>query len=259
MAYDGNDPVVDGPEFYEQRRTAFGALAATYDAARPEWPAPTISWLIGDRPPGARVLDLGAGTGKGTRTLAGLGMQVTAVDPSEGMLQALRTSSPGVTALVGDAESIPLVDGSVDAVIALQAWHWFDSLAAGAECARVLAGGGSLGVAWHIRDERVPWVADLSDASGRREDSSADLRGIRPPDVGDRFGPPETEVFDYRLDLTVDGLVGLASSWSYLALADDREERLAAVRRVGEAAAVDGVVRIPHRTKCFRWRQRSPA
>jgi hypothetical protein len=39
-----------------------------------------------------------------------------------------------------------------------------------------------------------------------------------------------------------------------VALADDRDDRLAAVRRVGEAAAVDGVVRIPHRTQCFRYR-----
>jgi SAM-dependent methyltransferase len=259
MAYDGKDPEVDGPEFYEQRRTSFDGLAPTYDAVRPEWPAATIAWLTGDRPAGARVLDLGAGTGKGTRTLVALGHQVTAVDPSEGMLDILRERVPEATVLVGDAASIPLPDNSFDAVIVLQAWHWFDSLGAGAECARVLAPGGSLGIAWHIRDERVPWVADFSDASGRREDPGADLLGVRAPDVGAAFARPEPAVFGYEHRLDVDGLVALASSWSYVALADDREARLAAVRRVGERVAAsgdgdgDGVLRLPHRTQCYRY------
>jgi SAM-dependent methyltransferase len=253
VAYDGNDPIEDGPEFYEQRRTSFGEFAGTYDAVRPEWPAATIRWLIGDRPAGSRVLDLGAGTGKGTRTLVELGMQTTAVDPSEGMLQALRSHTSEARVLIGDAEAIPVGDNSVDAVIALQAWHWFDSRVAGDEVARVLAPGGSLGIGWHVRDERVPWVAALSDASGRREDAGADLRGVKAPDVGPAFGPPETAVFTYDSLRTVDQLVELASSWSYVRLAEDREARLAAVRQVGESAAVDGVVRIPHRTQCYRY------
>jgi SAM-dependent methyltransferase len=254
VAYDGSDEEIDSPEFLEQRRTAFGAFATTYDAVRPGWPAETISWLIDGRASGSRVLDLGAGTGKGTRTLVALGMRTTAVDPSEGMLAALRAAVSEASVLVGDAESIPLADNSVDAVIALQAWHWFHPTRAAAECARVLGPGGSLGIGWHVRDERVPWVADLSDAVGRREDPAADLRGTEAPEVGDRFGPVESTVLGYELVLSVDGLVELASSWSYVALADDRDDRLAAVRRVGEAAAVDGVVRIPHRTQCFRFR-----
>jgi SAM-dependent methyltransferase len=254
VAYDGSDQVVDGADFYEQRRMSFGSYAPTYDAVRPEWPASTISWLIGDRPAGSRVLDLGAGTGKGTRTLVALGMRTTAVDPSEGMLARLRPTVPEATVLVGDAESIPLDDGAVDAVIVLQAWHWFDPAAAARECARVLASGGTLGVAWHVRDERIPWVAAISDASGRREDPLADLRAARDPDVGPPFGPAEVEFFPYVHVVTVDELVDLASSWSYLALAPDRDERLAAIRAVGEQAEEGGVVRIPHRTVCYRYR-----
>ncbi len=106
-----------------------------------------------------------------------------------------------------------------------------------------------------MRDETVPWVARLSEAAGRREDAVASTRGVLPPDVEGPFDPAEIQVFDYDLVLDVDGVVALASSWSYLALADDRDERLAAVRRVAESAAVDGVVRIPHRTQCFRFRK----
>jgi SAM-dependent methyltransferase len=254
MAYDGRDPELDTADGYEERRTSFGRRAARYDAVRPEWPAATIRWLVADLPAGSPVLDLGAGTGKGTRTLVDLGLHATAVDPSEGMLAQLRERVPAATALRGEATSIPLPDASVDAVVALQAWHWFDSVAAAAECARVLRPGGTLGVAWHVRDERVPWVAAVSDASGRREDETADRRGAQAPEVGDEFGPLERAVLPYELDVDVDGLVALASSWSYVDLAPDREKRLDAVRRVGEAAAVDGRLRIPHRTFCFRWR-----
>lgn len=253
MAADGRDPGQDSVEFYERRRMSFGGFATTYDAVRPEWPAATISWLAGDRPAGSRVLDLGAGTGKGTRTLVALGMQTTAVDASAGMLDALRAAVPGATVLVGTAEAIPLPDASVDAVIVLQAWHWFDWAAAGRECARVLTPGGTLGIGWHGRDERVPWVAALSAAAGRHEDPRADRRGRLTPEAGESFGRVETEVFHYELALTVDQLVDLASSWSYLALAADRDDRLAAVRRVGDSAAQDGVVRIPHLTYCFRY------
>ena len=31
----------------EAQRLSFGAIAATYDAARPEWPAVTARWLTG--------------------------------------------------------------------------------------------------------------------------------------------------------------------------------------------------------------------
>jgi SAM-dependent methyltransferase len=256
MAYDGRDPELDSADGYEERRTSFGRQAATYDAVRPEWPAGTIRWLVGDLAAGSPVLDLGAGTGKGTRTLVELGLRPTAVDPSEGMLAVLRERVPGADARIGTATAIPLPDRSVDAVISLQAWHWFDSLAAAAECARVLRPGGTLGVAWHVRDERVPWVAAVSDAGGRREDGTADRRGVRPPQVGDAFGPVESAVLPYELAVDVDGLVALASSWSYVDLAPDREQRLAAVRRVAETAAVDGRLVIPHRTFCYRWRVR---
>jgi ubiquinone/menaquinone biosynthesis C-methylase UbiE len=255
MAAEHPDKGLDSPELHERRRTSFGAFAGAYDAIRPEWPEPTIAWLIDQRPPGSEVLDLGAGTGKGTRTLVAMGMQPTALDPSPDMLAQLRSRAPGVRTIVGAAEAIPLADNSIDAVICLQAWHWVDPTVAARECARVLRAEGTLGIAWHVRDETVPWVARLSAAAGRKEDEVAPARGVAPRDDEAPFGPVETQVFDYELTLDVDGVVALASSWSYLALAEDRDDRLAAVRRVAESAAVDGEVRVPHRTRCFRFRR----
>ncbi|MEK8225290.1 class I SAM-dependent methyltransferase [Oerskovia sp. M15] len=93
-------------------------------------------------PVGARhVLDLAAGTGKLTERLVARGLHVTAVEPSDGMRAQLQEAVPGAHALPGTAERIPLDDGSVDAVLVAQAWHWFDVATAVPEIARVLRPG----------------------------------------------------------------------------------------------------------------------
>jgi SAM-dependent methyltransferase len=51
----------------------------------------------------------------------------------------------------------------MDAVISAQAFHWFASARALAEIRRVLKPGGSLGLVWNVRDERVDWVAALTE------------------------------------------------------------------------------------------------
>jgi SAM-dependent methyltransferase len=67
---------------------SFGAAAGQYDRGRPTYPEDAVDWLL---PGGARkVLDLGAGTGQLTRRLVARGLDVVAVEPSEGM----RDSSP---------------------------------------------------------------------------------------------------------------------------------------------------------------------
>src|SRR5450759_4973323 len=85
---------VENAGIFGARRTSFGAYAAAYDAVRPDWPAETVAWMLGS-PTAAtvyRVVDLGAGTGLGTRAIAAMGHEVLAVEPSVGMRDALTTS-----------------------------------------------------------------------------------------------------------------------------------------------------------------------
>lgn len=166
------------PHSHADRAASFEHGADTYAAVRPGYPDEAVSWLVPDDAGG--VLDLAAGTGKLTALLAARpGRDVVAVEPAGAMLRHLRESLPGGTTLAGMAEAIPLPDGSVDAVVVAQAWHWFREAEASAEIARVLRPGGTLGMVWNSRDETVGWVArfgatpDPPPARGVREGTAA--------------------------------------------------------------------------------------
>jgi SAM-dependent methyltransferase len=169
------------------RARSFGAAADAYERARPDYPEAAVDWLL---PAGARtVLDLAAGTGKLTRALVARGLEVVAVEPLAEMRATLAAALPEVRALEGTAEAIPLPDASVDAIKVAQAWHWVDPERAAAEAARVLRPGGTLGLVWNRRDERVDWVARLSEVMGSGDAELIEMEGIEIPPP---FGPTST-------------------------------------------------------------------
>ncbi|MFI1234851.1 class I SAM-dependent methyltransferase [Nocardia salmonicida] len=165
----GNSEDRDADEVQRRKRRAgsFGTQAAVYAQYRPDYPAAGIRWALEAiaGKAGAVVLDLGAGTGKLTGGLLAAGVEVIAVEPDEGMRAELIRLYPGVTALSGAAEAIPLADGSVDAVLAGQAFHWFDQARAFPEIARVLRADGVFAAFWNNDDDKVEWVAGLRDVS----------------------------------------------------------------------------------------------
>lgn len=154
------------------RGSSFGAAAAQYDEHRPDYPEDAVRWALAPVVPsgsddlaGLQVLDLGAGTGKLTAQLVKLGVAAAAVEPDPAMLATLRRQLPSVPALAGSAESIPLPDGSVRAVLCGQAMHWFDLERSLPDIARVLSPGGVLAALWNTDDDRVDWVAGLHAAA----------------------------------------------------------------------------------------------
>ena len=223
--------------------SSFGAAAAAYAEHRPDYAEAAVRWALEPvraRSP-VRVLDLGAGTGKLTATLTGLDAEVTAVEPDPAMLAELRRSLRSVRALPGSAEQIPLPAGSVDAVLAGQAMHWFDLGRAIPEIARVLTPGGVLAALWNVDDDRTGWVATLAEISKgksnatlrRWRDGVARARQERLAAAGSGlFGPPEVGEFGHGQRRTADSLVATIATHSNLLVMEepDRAQLLAQVR-----------------------------
>lgn len=232
---------------FHLRASSFGGVADVYERTRPGYPVDAVRWLTGDRP--VRVLDLGAGTGKLTRSLVAAGHDVVAVDPSEPMLAQLRAALPGVDARPGRAERLPLDDASVDVVTAGQAYHWFDPATALPEIARVLRSGGRLGLAWNLRDDSVGWVDELWSMFGDHEARRADDPTVIAP-----FGPVAQRTFRHEQRLDRDGLLGLVASRSYVAIlaAPERDALLARVGALYDRVAAPDGVALPYVTYCYR-------
>jgi SAM-dependent methyltransferase len=145
--------------------------------------------------PGQRALDVGCGPGALTAVLAAeLGPgSVSALDPSESFVTAVRDRLPGIDARPGAAEALPWPDGSFDRAAAQLVVHFMADPAAGiAEMARVTRPGGTvaatvwdfaggtapLSVFWRAAQEADPAAPGEAHLAGTREgDLAALLQG----------------------------------------------------------------------------------
>jgi SAM-dependent methyltransferase len=144
----------------------FGSVGDAYQRGRPEYPPAVVGALAAELelPPGARVLDLGAGTGKLARALLAAGLDVVAVEPQAELRVLLAETVGQDRALEGVAEAIPLADTSVAAVTAADSFHWFDRPAALAEIRRVLEPRGGLAVLTMVPDwGGASWAHELGE------------------------------------------------------------------------------------------------
>jgi SAM-dependent methyltransferase len=182
--------------------TGFSTEAQAYARGRPDYPAELLIWLRESLglAPGKTAVDLGAGTGKFTKLLMQTGAEIIAVEPVDAMRAQLSGSVPGVRAVPGTAEAMNLQDGSVDAVLCAQAFHWFATEPALAEIHRVLRPGGKLGLVWNVRDESVDWAAAITDIITPYEgDAPRHYTGEwRRPFDGSLFSDLEETCFEYQ-------------------------------------------------------------
>ena len=244
----------------------FSAGADAYERGRPAYSADAVAALVRELRigPGTRVLDLAAGTGKLTRQLVGTGADLVAVEPITEMRAKLIATLPGVEAIEGAAEAIPLPDRSVDAVVVGQAFHWFDGDRAVSEIHRVLRPRGGLGMIWQARDVVRPWIVRLEEIIDAADDGHPRFRTGAWREAFDHvalFDPIESADFDTVQRGDAGTIVDRVASISYVAAmpADRREIVLDQVRALlatdPETAGAD-VIELPYRAHVYWTRAR---
>ncbi len=204
----------------------FSGLADIYAKSRPGYPDAALDYIIGrcGLNSASRLVDVGCGTGIATRLFAARGIPVIGVEPNDAMrakaeAEQTITGQPLPTYLKGTAEATGLSDGSADAVIAAQAFHWFKADAALKEFHRVLRSGGHLALMWNERNEGHDCTAAYGSVM-RWSPQAASLEASR-ADAGKvlmdhpLFIDSTRIAFAYEQNVDEDGLVGRALSASY--------------------------------------------
>lgn len=244
-------------------RERFSPIADLYQRFRPSYPGQLVDWILGTTrlAPPASVADVGCGTGVSTRLFAERGFDVVGVDPNEAMLASARERG-GASYRVGEAAATGLPNGSVDLVIAAQAFHWFDSPAALPEFWRILRPGGWCSAFWNLRgsspflDEYDRFLRAHSTEYGVLLKPAAALQSIRDsPGVVD---VREAE-FAHVQVLDREGLFGRAHSSSYVVHGvDDRDAFDRGLGELFDRYQTGGRVEFRYRTAAICWRLVEP-
>lgn len=225
-----------------------GAMGVAEPASIADW---RLSWT---------VADIGAGTGLLSLPLLEAGCTVYGVEPSAEMRTAAAQTLkrfPEFSVLEGQAEATGLDEGSMDLVVAGQAFHWFDAEAAAREWRRILKPGGTVALVWNRRRALgTPfavayetflrsWGTDYAEVAERYED---------PAGLGAVLGEvPEPTLLPNRQRLDRLGLQARLRSCSYLPGQDDErfEAMMHAASGLFDAHQVGGIVELTYDTAVY--------
>jgi SAM-dependent methyltransferase len=248
-----------GSGLHEAAARGFEAVSEEYERARPDYPAEAVDRLIQELEinRGARVLDLGAGTGKLTRMLVPTGARLVAVEPVDAMRRTLVRVVPQVAVIAGTAEDLPFRDEAFDAVVAGQSFHWFEGRPAVEEIRRVLKPSGRLALLWNVRDESEEWVARLTEIIDRYESGAPRERTgewRRAFSGSSAFGTLHQLRFGHHQRLDRAGLLDRVASMSFIAILPP-ERRREVLHEVGKLADEkldsQGRLILPYRTDLY--------
>jgi SAM-dependent methyltransferase len=127
----------------------FNEVAEEYDRHRPTYPDALIDRAceVGGLGRGARVLEIGCGTGQLTRSLLARGLRVTAIEPGERLIARARDQlgNAGEVEFVNRRlEEAPLPHAHYSAAFSGSAIHWVDPDVSWRKTAEALVDGGTL-------------------------------------------------------------------------------------------------------------------
>lgn len=245
--------------------TRFSVRAPYYHRHRPRYPQGVLRVMEGfGLTPRSIIADVGAGTGISSELFLNYGATVYAVEPNPEMRAVAEhyyDALPNCTVINGTAETTTLPTGSVDFVVAGQAFHWFDHRAARVEFRRILRPGGHVVLMWSYRKDGTSAFIDHFNAVLEKYDTdkaaTPRAKGMlqTDEDIAAFFGAagfekaeiPNPVVYDW------DGLRGRALSASYVPLPGhpDYDALITDLRAVFDRHQVDGKVTMEYITQVY--------
>jgi len=230
----------------------FGTVAGRYDEVRPGYSEAVAEAVMAYAGMPGRIVEVGAGTGKASRSFARYGVDMTCLEPDPAMAAVLRdrmAAQPHVEVVEVSFEDWSPPLAGVGLIVCAQAWHWVDPEVRCAKAHDALTERGALAVFEHkyaFTDRRLEAALDLvyadlapellDDPAGR-EPPPQDRWLTREIVESGLFADVRYEVFPTVVPYATARYVRLLNTFSnHLALAPERRAALHA----GLAEVVDG-------------------
>ncbi len=246
----------------QNNTTRFSNRVADYVAYRPGYPESIVDFLENDYglEKGDLIADIGSGTGISSALFLKRGYRVTGIEPNKEMREksvALLGGDPGFNAVDSTAENTQLPGRSVDAIIAGQAFHWFDRDKARQEFSRILKPGGVVALIWNERLTAGEFEGEYDELIVRHaiDYVKVDHRNIDLEKIKVFFDPAavELKIFPNHQDFDFNGLEGRLLSSSYMPAKNEPgyEAMSTDLRALFDRYQENGVIRINYDTKVF--------
>lgn len=240
----------------------FNGRTGAYSKHRPSYPAGIISVLVQEGVLGKNsgIADIGSGTGKLAQVFLENGHRVTCIEPNREMRSQARAdlgSYPACTIMDGTAESTGLEGGSVDLVVAGQAFHWFNPQESVAEFRRILKPGGKVALVWNDRIQKEGSFNASYESICRKYSNGYHQSGSQSLDrktIDDFFGGALREFkIENTQKLDLNGVIGRYLSASYaLGTGDPRyPEAIREMESAFSQHSIEGYVEIHYETRVF--------
>lgn len=239
----------------------FSNRVENYALYRPKYPDELIDTLEREfgLTPGMTVADVGSGTGISAKPFLIAGYKVIGIEPNAEMRMFAEKYLKGRESFVsidGTAAATTLPDQSVDAIVAAQAFHWFDNDETKRELRRILKPGGMVFLIWNRKVERVGLMNDYFDLliefgtdydKVRHESHDTErIRTFFEPNAVTYTKLNNEQLLDYA------GFEGRLLSSSYIPLEGKRfDEMIIALREMFNKYQSGGKVRIEYETDIY--------
>lgn len=210
-------------------RETFNEDAERYDRARPRYPAQMFDDLAAGAAHGARVLEIGCGTGQATVALAERGYRVVAVELGSAMADVARRNLAGfdsVEVVTAAFEDWPLPDEPFDLVFSATAFHWVDPAVRVVKSAEALRPGGFLATVAteHVAGGTEAFFVEVQDCYERFDPATPPkLRRQRSQEIPEddrelttsgRFDPAAFHRYEWELAYSTEDYLDLLLTYS---------------------------------------------